>query len=96
MVLPLLWVLLAALALVLGWTTGTAAFSWVAYLMLLAWIVGAIAARMPSAASSPSAISPLTAFTTAGKPPSASPYPTAAGFPCSGWSPPSRFRQACP
>jgi len=46
MVLPLLWVLLAALALVLGWTTGTAAFSWVAYLMLLAWIVGAIAARM--------------------------------------------------
>ena len=46
MVLPLLWVLLAALALVLGWTTGTAAFSWVAYLMLLSWIVGAIAARM--------------------------------------------------
>ena len=46
MVLPLLWVLLAALALVLGWTTGTVAFSWVAYLMLLAWIVGAIAARM--------------------------------------------------
>ena len=46
MVLPLLWVLLAALALVLGWTTGTAAFSWVAYLMLLAWIVGAITARM--------------------------------------------------
>jgi uncharacterized protein (DUF58 family) len=46
MVLPLLWVLLAALALVLGWTTGTVAFSWVAYLMLLAWIVGAIAARV--------------------------------------------------
>ena len=46
MVLPLLWMLLAALALVLGWTTGTVAFFWVAYLMLLAWIVGAIAARM--------------------------------------------------
>ena len=46
MVLPILWVLLAALALVLGWTTGTAAFSWVGYLMLFAWIVGSMAARM--------------------------------------------------
>ncbi|UCC67554.1 MAG: DUF58 domain-containing protein [Armatimonadota bacterium] len=40
MVLPLLWILLAALALVLSWTTDSGAFAWVGYLMLLIWVVG--------------------------------------------------------
>jgi len=46
MVLPLLWLLLAALALVLGYTTGASAFLWVAYLMLFAWLVGLLLARL--------------------------------------------------
>ncbi len=46
MILPLLWVLLAGLALTLGWTTGAAAFSWVGYLMLAAWLVGLVLARL--------------------------------------------------
>lgn len=46
MVLPLLWLLLAALALVLWWTTGSPAFAWLGYLMLATWIMGQIAARL--------------------------------------------------
>jgi uncharacterized protein (DUF58 family) len=46
MVLPLLWVLLAALALVLARATGTAAFAWVGYLMLAVWVAGALAVRL--------------------------------------------------
>jgi uncharacterized protein (DUF58 family) len=45
-VLPLLWVLLAGLALTLGWTTGAAAFSWIGYLMLTTWLVGLALARL--------------------------------------------------
>lgn len=46
MVLPLLWVLLAALALVLSWTTHSAGFAWVGYLMLATWLFGLLAARL--------------------------------------------------
>jgi len=46
MVVPLLWVLLAALALTLSWVTGAAAFAWAAYLMLVIWLVGAVGARL--------------------------------------------------
>ena len=45
MVLPLLWVVLAALALVLARTTGAAAFSWIGYLMLGSWVLGNAATR---------------------------------------------------
>jgi uncharacterized protein (DUF58 family) len=48
MVLPLLWLLLAALAVVLGWTTATSAFSWAGYLMGLAWLSGAVVTRLVS------------------------------------------------
>ncbi|MBN1460889.1 MAG: DUF58 domain-containing protein [Armatimonadetes bacterium] len=48
MVLPLLWILLAALAFVLGWTTATPAFSWAGFLMGLAWLVGAVGTRVVS------------------------------------------------
>lgn len=46
MVLPLLWVLLAALALVLARATSTPAFAWAGYLMLGVWAFGALAARL--------------------------------------------------
>jgi uncharacterized repeat protein (TIGR01451 family) len=46
MVVPILWVLLSALALVLSWTTGAAAFAWVGYLMVTAWLVGYALARL--------------------------------------------------
>ena len=46
MVLPLLWLLLAALALVLSWTTASPAFAWLGYLMLAVWLMGAAAARL--------------------------------------------------
>ena len=46
MVLPLVWLLLAALALVLSWTTTSAAFAWLGFLMLVTWLVGAAAARL--------------------------------------------------
>jgi uncharacterized protein (DUF58 family) len=48
MVLPVLWLLLAALALALGYTTGASAFLWVAYLMLFAWLAGLALARFAS------------------------------------------------
>lgn len=46
MVVPVLWALLAALALALGWTTATAAFAWIGYLMLAVWLIGAAMARL--------------------------------------------------
>jgi len=46
MVLPVLWVLLAGLALVLAWTTRAVVFAWVGYLMIATWIIGAVAARL--------------------------------------------------
>ena len=46
MVLPLVWLLLAALALVLSWTTTSAAFAWLGFLMLATWLMGAAAARL--------------------------------------------------
>jgi uncharacterized protein (DUF58 family) len=46
MVLPLLWVMLAALALVLARATATAAFAWVGALMLAVWALGTLAARL--------------------------------------------------
>jgi uncharacterized protein (DUF58 family) len=46
MVLPLLWVLLAALALVLSWTTDSASFAWVGYFMLVIWLVGLVGVRL--------------------------------------------------
>jgi uncharacterized protein (DUF58 family) len=46
MVVPILWVLLAALALALSWTTGAAAFAWVGYLMAATWLVGYALARL--------------------------------------------------
>jgi len=46
MVVPLLWVLLAALALVLSWTTDSASFAWVGYFMLVIWLVGLAAVRL--------------------------------------------------
>jgi uncharacterized protein (DUF58 family) len=46
MILPLLWVLLAALALVLSWTTGGLGFAWAGYLMLAVLLIGAAAARL--------------------------------------------------
>ncbi len=45
MILPLLWVLLAALALALAWTTRSVAFAWVGYLMVVTWLVGLLASR---------------------------------------------------
>ncbi len=46
MVLPVLWLLLAGLALVLAWTTRAGAFAWVGYLMIAIWAIGAVAARL--------------------------------------------------
>jgi len=46
MVLPLLWVLLAVLAAVLGWTTEAAAFYWVSSLMLALWLLAVGAGRV--------------------------------------------------
>lgn len=48
MVLPVLWLLLAGLALVLAWTTRAGAFAWVGYLMIAVWAIGAVAARLGS------------------------------------------------
>jgi uncharacterized protein (DUF58 family) len=46
MVVPVLWALLAALVLVLSWTTRSGAFAWVGYLMLTAWAVGYAMGRL--------------------------------------------------
>jgi len=40
MVLPLLWALLAGLALALSYVTGAASFAWVGYLMLAILAIG--------------------------------------------------------
>ena len=46
MVLPVLWALLAVLALVLSWVTAAAAFAWVGCLMIASWLIGLAAARL--------------------------------------------------
>jgi uncharacterized protein (DUF58 family) len=46
MILPLVWALLAALALVLSWVTGAPSFAWVGYLMLALLVFGVVAARL--------------------------------------------------
>jgi len=46
MVLPVVWALLAGLALALSWVTGVGAFAWVGYLMLAALGLGAAAGRL--------------------------------------------------
>jgi uncharacterized protein (DUF58 family) len=46
MVLPVAWGLLAALALVLSWVTGTAGFAWVGYAMVGVWVLAIAAARL--------------------------------------------------
>src|SRR5574340_903356 len=46
MVLPLLWALLAGLALALSYVTGAASFAWAGYLMLLMLVIGFALARL--------------------------------------------------
>jgi uncharacterized protein (DUF58 family) len=46
MVLPVPWLLLAALALSLGWVTATPAFYWLGYLMIAVWLIGAATGRL--------------------------------------------------
>src|SRR5574340_766763 len=46
MVLPLLWALLAGLALALSYVTGAASFAWAGYLMLVVLAIGFLLARL--------------------------------------------------
>lgn len=46
MILPLLWALLAGLALALSWVTGTATFAWVGYAMLAVLAIGLTTSRL--------------------------------------------------
>jgi len=46
MILPLLWALLAGLALALSWVAGSASFAWVGYVMLAVLVIGLVAARV--------------------------------------------------
>jgi len=46
MILPLLWALLAGLALVLSWVTATPGFAWAGYLMLVALAFAALTVRL--------------------------------------------------
>jgi uncharacterized protein (DUF58 family) len=46
MVLPLLWALLAGLALALSYVTGAVSFAWVGYVMLAVLVIGVVVARL--------------------------------------------------
>jgi uncharacterized protein (DUF58 family) len=46
MVMPLMWAILAGVALVLSWATGSATFAWVGYLMLALLVLGFVMARL--------------------------------------------------
>jgi uncharacterized protein (DUF58 family) len=46
MVAPVLWIMLAGLAMALGWSTAAPAFYWIGALMLLAWLLGVVMARL--------------------------------------------------
>ncbi len=46
MVLPIPWLLLACLALALGWVTATPAFYWLGYLMIAVWLIGVTLGRL--------------------------------------------------
>ena len=46
MIMPLIWALLAGLALVLGWATGLPLFAWGGYLMLVLLLVGFLSTRL--------------------------------------------------
>ena len=46
MVLPVPWLLLAGLALALGWVTATPAFYWLGYLMIAVWLIAVASGRL--------------------------------------------------
>jgi uncharacterized protein (DUF58 family) len=46
MVLPVPWLLLAGLAMALGWVTATPAFYWLGYFMVAVWLIGLVSARL--------------------------------------------------